>query len=354
MSPVPVYQPYRRLLIKASLPACLGVGLLPGCGGGSTPAGVADRRIAVAPGVSLQVREWQAGSAALTYVLLAGLGGNARCFDSLAPALAERAQARVVAVSRRGYGQSDKPLPSVTGQGYGPATLVADLRALLDVMAIDRAVLVGHSIASNELTLFAGLHPHRTRGLVYLDTTYDYSRPAPQEWGGEPIPSNPALEDPVPGAADLVSLPAAIAFAKRTNKNWSAPLEAQLRDALLSRADGSVGFNTPDEVAAAMAAPGQSFAPDYRAVHAPALVVAAYPSTLRDLFPWLTERTDVRTLADAMAVLKLLREARAIDEGLLVRALPGSTVLRLQDSSHADFFIEHEAAVLRALEAMRW
>ena len=67
-------------------------------------------KVSTAPQVSLQVRDWQrAGTTGPTIVLLAGLGGNARCFDSLAPALAARS--RVVAISRRGYGLSDKPLP---------------------------------------------------------------------------------------------------------------------------------------------------------------------------------------------------------------------------------------------------
>lgn len=79
----------------------------------------------------------------------------------------------------------------------------------------------------------------------------------------------------------------------------------------------------------------------YRAVRAPAVVVAAYPGTPRDLFPWLTEPlTDART--------------RAADEARLTRALPGSRLLRLHDANHADCFIEYEAAVLQALEGMRW
>ena len=93
-------------------------------------------------------------------VLLAGLGGTAHCFDSLAPVLARHA--RVLAVTRRGYGQSDKPTPSASKR-YDPATLVADLIALFDALGIDRALLAGHSIAGNELTLFAGRYPQRVR-----------------------------------------------------------------------------------------------------------------------------------------------------------------------------------------------
>ena len=51
---------------------------------------------------------------------------------------------------------------------------MADLLAVLDALQIGRIILVGHSIAGNELTLFAGSHPRRVRGLMYLDTTFDY------------------------------------------------------------------------------------------------------------------------------------------------------------------------------------
>ena len=78
------------------------------------------------------------------------------------------------------------------------------------------------------------------RGLVYLDTSYDYTRPVP--WHGEPPPDNPALEGP-----SLVrrSLAAATAFARRACRAlWSAAAEAQLRDSLTLLPDGSVRPNT--------------------------------------------------------------------------------------------------------------
>ncbi|OWQ84385.1 hypothetical protein CDN99_24120 [Roseateles aquatilis] len=344
----------RRLALKTSLSAITGAGLLSACGGSSEVTELRDRRVAVAAGVSLQVREWGPVRASLTYVLLAGLGGNARGFDSLGPALAAGHNTRVVAVSRRGYGKSDKPLPSSTGPRYDPATLVEDLRVLMDALEIDRAVLVGHSIASNELTRFAGTYPLRTRGLAYFDTTFDYTRVIPDAGIEEPQPGVSPLAEPEPGAADLASMSAAIAFSRRINKNWSAPLEAQLRDSLHELPDGRVQVNTPDDVARDMVAHAHAFSPDYRAVRARALVVSAYPSTWRDLFPWLPDKIDANTRSEAEAMLRAVREGRAADAALLVAALPGSTLLRVENSSHADFFIEHEEPVLRALRFMQW
>lgn len=239
------FQARRRLLLVAGALAALAA-----CGGSasSTTVHVKDRQIAVAPGVSLHVRDWSAapgsGGDADVIVLQAGLGANAHAFDSLAPALARRH--RVLAITRRGYGQSGKPLP-IGAATYAPATLVADLLAVLDALQIGRLILAGHSIAGNELTLFAGSHPRRVRGLVYLDTTFDYLA-----CGGYEEPEATPFDEPPPGPADLASLAASIAYAKRIDKQWWPALEANWRDALDLLPDGSVRPTTPPAIARAM------------------------------------------------------------------------------------------------------
>jgi pimeloyl-ACP methyl ester carboxylesterase len=60
--------------------------------------------------------------------------------------------------------------------GYDTATLVEDIRQFLDALKIQRVILVGHSIAGDELTRFAVLHPDRVIKLVYLDAAYDRTR----------------------------------------------------------------------------------------------------------------------------------------------------------------------------------
>lgn len=329
---------------------------LAACGGGSSgsrvtgAAAVTDRQIGVAPGVSLHVRDWPAdtGNGEDVIVLLAGLGANAHAFDSLAPALARRH--RVLAITRRGYGQSGKPLPAGDAT-YAPATLVADLLAVLDALQVRRVILAGHSIAGNEVSLFAASHPARVRGLVYLDTTFDYGASGGDE--EEESESSP-LDEPQPAAADLASMAASIAFAKRVNKQWWPALEACWRDTLDVQADGSVRPNTPAAVADAMARSAHRFSPDYRAVRAPALVVTVDPSTLRDLLPWLSPQADAATLAAAHALLDFFRPLRLADGERLAAALPGSTHLVIDKAYHSDFFIEYETTVVQAIATMRW
>ena len=326
---------------------------LSACGGGPHSASVTDRQIGAAPGVSLHVRDWSAapgsGGDADVIVLLAGLGGNAYGFDSLAPALARRH--RVLAITRRGYGASGKPLPTgAAGDAtYAPATLVADLLTVLDALHLDRVILAGHSIAGNELTLFAGSHPQRVRGLVYLDTTWDYLALGGYE---EARPS--PFDEPPPGAADLASMGASIAYAKRLAKQWWPALEANWRASLELLPGGAVRPNTPPAVARAMDMAAHNFSPDYRRVRAPALVITVDPGTLRNLLPWLSPQSDPAVLAAGTAFFDAFRPLRLADGDLLAAALPGCTHLLIRNGFHSDFFIEHETAVVNAIEAMRW
>lgn len=313
-------------------------------------ASVTDRQIGTAPGVSLHVRDWPSasGNSDDVIVLLAGLGANAHAFDSLAPALARRH--RVLAITRRGYGSSSKPLPARSGTDatYAPATLVADLLAVLDALRIERVILAGHSIAGNELTLFAGSHPQRVRGLVYLDTTMDYLA-----LGGYEEPSPSPLDEPQPGAADLASMAASIDFAKRLVKQWWPALEANWRDSLELLPGGAVRPNTAPAIARAMDMAAHNFAPDYRRVRAPALVITVDPGTVRNLFPWLLH-ADPAIQAAAQQALDLMRPLRLADGERLAAALPGSKHLLIRNGFHSDFFIEFESTVADAIEAMRW
>jgi pimeloyl-ACP methyl ester carboxylesterase len=71
------------------------------------------------------------------------------------------ASVRVIAVSQRGHGDSDKP-PT----GYEVEDFAADVPLLLDALGIDRAVLAGHSGSCLVVRRVALDHPTRVAGLV--------------------------------------------------------------------------------------------------------------------------------------------------------------------------------------------
>lgn len=73
----------------------------------------------------------------------------------------------VLAPVRRGWGASDDP-----GYGFGVATQAEGILGLLDTLGIERAVFVGRTIATQDLTWIAEHHPERVIGLVYLGTPH--------------------------------------------------------------------------------------------------------------------------------------------------------------------------------------
>jgi pimeloyl-ACP methyl ester carboxylesterase len=163
--------------------------------------------------VKLHYLDW--GGKGETMLFLHGLGDNAHIFDDLAPKFTN--QFRVLALTRRGHGQSEMP-----ETGYDTATLVEDIRQFLDALKIERVVLVGHSIAGDELTRFAVVHPDRLIKLVYLDAAFDRTR--------MPEINKQTLSELSPTKADMESLDGSRRWLKQMNNSWSEAFEASLRE----------------------------------------------------------------------------------------------------------------------------
>ena len=115
-------------------------------------------------GVRLHLLDW--GGNGPHMCLLAGLGVSGYYYAELAARFS--GSYHVIAVTRRGHGESDYP-----DTGYDVETLTEDLRQLLDALKMDHVILVGHSMAIVELCHFATLYPHRVLGLVFLEAGYD-------------------------------------------------------------------------------------------------------------------------------------------------------------------------------------
>jgi pimeloyl-ACP methyl ester carboxylesterase len=96
-------------------------------------------------------------------VLLHGAGCN---LEDMRFALGERlaARQRIIFVDRPGQGWSERP----GGQGASPDEQAAMLCKLLDRLAVERAVLVGHSWGGTLALTFALDQPERVAGLVLL------------------------------------------------------------------------------------------------------------------------------------------------------------------------------------------
>jgi pimeloyl-ACP methyl ester carboxylesterase len=136
--------------------------------------------------VRLHYLDW--GGEGATLLFIAGSGDNAHAFDELAPEFTDRF--RVLALTRRGYGQSDRP-----DTGYDVATLTEDVRLFLDALEITKVSLAGHSAGGQELIEFAVRYPRRLHKLVFLDAAYD-RREVPTLEAKDPLFDRSALDKP--------------------------------------------------------------------------------------------------------------------------------------------------------------
>lgn len=125
--------------------------------------------IPVEPDVKLEVLDW--GGNGRPLVLLTGLPDTAHVFDEFAPKLT--ASYHVYGITRRGRGVSSAPEPNVTN--YSASRLGEDVLAVIDALHLNKPVIVGHSIAGEELSYIGSHHPEKVAGLIYLEAGYPYS-----------------------------------------------------------------------------------------------------------------------------------------------------------------------------------
>jgi non-heme chloroperoxidase len=124
--------------------------------------------VTVQDGVRLEVLDW--GGSGPPMVFLSGLGNTAHGFDDFAPKFS--GAHHVYGITRRGFGNSSKPSPD--GDNYGPDRLGDDILAVIAALGI-KPILVGHSIAGEELSSIGTRHPEQVAGLIYLDAAYEYA-----------------------------------------------------------------------------------------------------------------------------------------------------------------------------------
>ena len=179
----------------------------------------------VQPDVKLEVLDW--GGTGRNLVLLAGLGNTAHVFDSLGPKLA--AHYHVIGITRRGFGQSSAP-----HTGYDPRRLGDDIAAVLDALHITDPVLVGHSIAGEELSAISTYHPGRAAALVYLDAGAPFALYNPKH--GDYAPALAQLKD------DLSALQKNLFDDSLISKTWT---DMALFQANLAELRGEVECGTP-------------------------------------------------------------------------------------------------------------
>jgi len=304
---------------------------------GATPTAVftdaSPHRSTLVPanGIRLAMLDWSGDGPPL--VMIHGIGDNPHIFDDLAGRL--RGDFRVIAYARRGHGDSDAPAAP-----YGLATLVEDLRQLLDGMGIRRASLLGWSMGGNEITRFAGLYPNRVEKLIYMDSGYDWSEPVFLKPFGE------MLAAVAPDDSALASLDAYRTWFRESwlgEAPWSDGLEAYLHNTVRIAADGRLEVIPSQSVFeacfASLAAPPR----DYSKVRAPAL--SLYAATF---FPMSSKDPDLADRARGFE-RDVMVPFRATSRARIRRELPQARNVEIPGTRHMSIGVHEPDALAKTI-----
>jgi non-heme chloroperoxidase len=126
-------------------------------------------------------------------ILLHGLTDWWFSFSRILPGLSP--VQRTYALDLRGHGESDRP-----AHGYAPGDMAGDVIAFMDVLGIERATLVGHSMGTFVAREAALAAPSRIAGLVLIGSATTLRNEAMLEVQRmlesmpDPVPADVALE----------------------------------------------------------------------------------------------------------------------------------------------------------------
>ncbi len=221
--------------------------------------------VTVADGVDLEVLDW--GGNGRPVVLLAGLGFTAHIFDDFAEKLAQ--SCHVYGITRRGYGLSSRP-----ETGYSEERLAEDDLAVFKAFNLAAPVVMGHSVAGNELSQLGIYHADRVSGLIYLDALNDGSDDYSElDTLSARLPDT-MKKAPSSKPSDLHSFRAYHDWRMETD-HVDYP-EAELRLDYAENPDGSVGARTtPAFVPQAIMSGDHKH--DYSQIRVPVLAFVGYP-----------------------------------------------------------------------------
>jgi pimeloyl-ACP methyl ester carboxylesterase len=286
------------------------------------------RTVTVEKDVNLEVLDW--GGTGRPLILLQGLGGVAHDYDEFAPRFT--AHYHVYGITRRGFGNSSKPTPSPAN--YSAERLGKDILIVIQSLKLDRPVLVGQSIAGEELSWIGTFHPDIVAGLIYLEAVDSYSFYDPKE------------TDMV---MDMVDVRHKI-DAFEASEPLSAAVLGQIRDsaAALSQSAGRMAYNV-----SASGGPGDPALPPvglavkfgeekFTTVHAPMLAIMACPHD----YSQLAERN-----AKAAASLKNKDQARCMEQINSLKTHNASAQVVVLPNADHQIVRTNESDVVRAMTA---
>ncbi len=291
--------------------------------------------ITVDKNVKLEVLDW--GGSGRPVVLLAGLGNTAHAFDEFAPKLT--GAYHVFGITRRGFGAS-----SVPDSGYSADRLGDDVLAVVDSLKLSRPVLVGHSIAGEELSSVGSRHPEKVAGLIYLDAGYSYAY-YDRSRGDLTIDSlelQKKLEQLLPGSGPQDQKQLVQELLQTSLPQLEKDLKALQKDLdtdpAPSRAPAQQAVPRAPTPAQRILAGQQR----YTDIRVPVLAIFALP---HERPPAVGNNAAARAAAEATDLTVTAPQAKAFESGV-----PSARVVRLANANHF-VFRSNEADVLREMNA---
>ncbi len=149
--------------------------------------------------------------AAQPMLLLHGMRDLAWSMDPIAQAFRDRY--RVIALDLRGHGDSAKP------GVYTMQHFVADLHLAVRVLALERPVLVGHSLGGQVVAQYAGVFPEHAAALVLIEGLGAPPREGEESAGGRRQLARTAIESLGESDYEARSLPDLEAAVERVLRN---------------------------------------------------------------------------------------------------------------------------------------
>ncbi len=283
--------------------------------------------------VKLEVLDW--GGSGRPLVLLAGLGNTGHVFDEFAPKLS--ATYHVYGITRRGFGASSAPAPA--NGNYSADRLGDDVLAVVDSLKLHRPVLVGHSIAGEELSSIGSRHPDKVAGLIYLDAGYSYAY-YDRTQGDLLIDSlelRKKLQQLMPGVGPQDPKQLVQELLQTSLPQFEKDLQAHQKELEAMPAQPQRPGEVPIVAQAIFA--GQQ---KYTDIRDPILAIFAVP---HDLGPVFKDDPAARAAAEASDAARAGAQAKAFESGL-----PSARVVRLPNANHY-VFQSNEADVLREMNA---
>ncbi len=177
--------------------------------------------------VSLHYLDW--GGSGDLLLFIPGVTGTAHIFNGIAGEFTDAY--RVIAMTRRGHGASDKPESTIDLD-----VLADDIAGVIDRFTDGPAILVGHSYGGVEMPRVARRHPSKVRALIFLDAVYDWS-------GLLQIPGQPGYAIADSAYASFEDLEAW--FRSALPEFWSSVARAHLRSQVRVTEAGSVIWQLP-------------------------------------------------------------------------------------------------------------